>query len=649
MAPRGALRFALKGVLAILALALASELVLQAMAQLVADRDGQWREGARYRVLAMGDSHTWGSGVARADAYPAQLQRALDAREPGVYSVINRGLPGMSTAQLRNRFAVMMSRYRPDAIVIWCGANNRWNHAERDRTTTPTLLWLDGWLTRLRTYRLVRIFLHDWPLERVARERARDAWDVESLDRALDDEQRFTVRHDGVLERITHEKGANDDASLFDRTLGDLDAIAAMARAAGIELVLVTYPIDEDFFMLTNRAIREVAKRHRLPLVESPAALARIPREEQVWEWALHPDARLYGEVVADLLPTLVASRGGPARGSSRGCTDALAPLGPGFGRDGPHGAHREVLANPLSPDHAVSVFIPSGVAAPVPLVIFAHANGNPDPASYAGLIRHVVSRGHALVYPSHQIESKRHADRYGALWAGVGAAVEAHRDRFDLGRIGLVGHSYGAGALLQLAHRALVDQGWGSDGAFLFSMAPWYALGLEERDLAELPGHLKALFLVFEDDEVTDHRIAIAQRDELPDGVESDHLMLRTDRRGDCELPALHSVPQSGGLGGRDDAFDARAVYRLFDALGAYAFHGDALARRVALGRGDPAQVAMGSWSDGTPLRPLAWSARPAPARPESDYMFPKAAEAEWRRYGERSDESPPERAPGS
>ena len=128
---------------------LAIELVLQVAARVVPDRSGWWREEARYRVLALGDSHTWGSGVERAYAYPGQLQRVLDEREPGVYSVINRGLPGMSTTQLRHRFALLLSRYRPDAVVIWCGANNRWNHAERDRATTPLLLQLDGWLRLL--------------------------------------------------------------------------------------------------------------------------------------------------------------------------------------------------------------------------------------------------------------------------------------------------------------------------------------------------------------------------------------------------------------------------------------------------------------------------------------------------------------------
>lgn len=641
-----AARLALKVGLGLLGLVLVCELGLQALALIVPDRAGHWREGARYRVLSMGDSHTWGSGVERGEAYPAQLQRALDGHAPGLYSVINRGLPGMSTTQLRNRFALMLARYQPDAVVIWCGANNLWNHAERDRRTTSTRLWLDGWLSRLRLYRLARVWLHDRSLEKLAEaEAGEEAWGVEGHDRVVSDEQRFDVRHDGVVERITHQRGA-DDPRLFDRTLEDLEAMAATARAAGVALVLVTYPLEKEFFSEVNRAIREAARRQGLPVVESPEALARIPRAERSWKWALHPDERLYAEVAADLAPRIVGARSGGAAGdASMGCAELLAPLTEGFGAPGPHAVVREVMDDPHWPGRLVSVYRPRDVERP-PLVIFAHAHGNPDPESYAWFVHHVVSRGYALVYPSHQV-SEIHSERYAALWDGVRAAVDAHGERFDLTRVGLVGHSYGAGALLHLAHRALVEEGWGRDGAFLFSLAPWYALGLEGRDLGALPDHLKVLFLVFEDDGVTDHRMAIAQRALLGAEVESDHLMLRSDARGGCELPAQHSVPQSAGLGGRNDAFDARAVFRLFDALAAYAFSGNEEGRRVALGRGDPAQVSMGFWVDGTPLRPMAWSPDPEPARSESAYLFQQGAEAEWRRRGEAGVDAGPSDGP--
>jgi hypothetical protein len=111
--------------------------------------------------------------------------------------------------------------------------------------------------------------------------------------------------------------------------------------------------------------------------------------------------------------------------------------------------------------------------------------------------------------------------------------------------------------------------------------------------------------------------------------------------RRRD-RLPAPHTVPQSSGIGARDDALDERALYRLFDALTAYTVAGDAAGQRVAFGKGSPVQVGMGRWRDGTPLPPLVWSASPAPAQPEDRYIFRASQRAHWERYGEDTATTP-------
>jgi lysophospholipase L1-like esterase len=105
-------------------LVLAAEAVLQAASLLVGDRAGHWRPGASVRILAIGDSHTYGSSIAGNQSYPAQLQRLLDERAPGRFSVINLGIPGMSTTQVRQRLPANVARYGPDIVLVWCGANN---------------------------------------------------------------------------------------------------------------------------------------------------------------------------------------------------------------------------------------------------------------------------------------------------------------------------------------------------------------------------------------------------------------------------------------------------------------------------------------------------------------------------------------------
>jgi hypothetical protein len=318
-------------------------------------------------------------------------------------------------------------------------------------------------------------------------------------------------------------------------------------------------------------------------------------------------------------------------------CQDAVLPITSGFGSPGALGIRTLSFPNPDFPDLRVHVFLPRADGVRHPVILFAHANDVDDPDHYGSLLSHLASRGHAVIFSPYMIEIGRVEQRYDPLWSGFAEAVRRHRDELDLSRVGFVGHSFGAGALPWLAERALVGEGWGAEGAFLFAMAPWYALRMTDQRLARLPGHLKALVLVFEEDRVNDHRIAIDLYEALgvPDS-EKDYLVVRPDRKGACVLSAPHTVPQSRGLRARDDALDVHAVYRLLDALAAYAFEGDERGREVALGKGAEAQVAMGHWRDGTPLVPLLWRETPEPSRPEESYLFKHRDAAEWRSYEE-------------
>ncbi len=313
-------------------------------------------------------------------------------------------------------------------------------------------------------------------------------------------------------------------------------------------------------------------------------------------------------------------------------CRARIAPIGRGFGSPGPHAVEILTVANPEFPQSGVTLHRPVGLES-TPLIVFGHANGLADPRSYARLLQHIASRGYAVVYAAHQVDTERHEDRYRAFWSGVIAAVDQYRERLDLERVGFVGHSYGAGALPHIAHRALVGEGFGKRGALMLSMAPWYSFGMTGTQWSELPKHLEVLILSFEADEVTDHRIAIALHDTLT--VERNtYLTVRSDEHMGCELRADHSVPQTGGLGGRDDALDEYAIFRLFDALAASAFHDDPAATRIANGNGSRDQLAMGFWSDGIPVSPLQFSADPHPAKPQSAYLFKLADREAWQAY---------------
>jgi acyl-CoA thioesterase I len=96
------------------------------------------------RIVAYGDSLTAGFGVALADAFPAQLERALKKQGHNV-EVINAGVSGDTTAAALERFDWAV----PDGVhaaIIELGAND----ALRGQDPAQAKRNLDAILTRLK-------------------------------------------------------------------------------------------------------------------------------------------------------------------------------------------------------------------------------------------------------------------------------------------------------------------------------------------------------------------------------------------------------------------------------------------------------------------------------------------------------------------
>ncbi len=76
----------------------------------------------RPKIVAFGDSLTAGLGVAADEAYPAQLQRRLDALGFR-YRVVNAGVSGETTAGGVRRVPWIL-RGRPEIVILELGAND---------------------------------------------------------------------------------------------------------------------------------------------------------------------------------------------------------------------------------------------------------------------------------------------------------------------------------------------------------------------------------------------------------------------------------------------------------------------------------------------------------------------------------------------
>jgi dienelactone hydrolase len=288
-----------------------------------------------------------------------------------------------------------------------------------------------------------------------------------------------------------------------------------------------------------------------------------------------------------------------------------------------------------------------------LPLVVFTHGWGAVKSEHYQAWIDHIVRKGAIVVYPRYQENLRAKPATFTAnAIAGVRRAVDWLARQKDMpqpdpAQWATVGHSAGGVLAANLAVE-LPKAGLPAPAAVM-SIQPGVTRGPEGpvlplADLSRMAPTTLLLVLTGEDDELVgdrDARRIFEESTTLP-LTQKDLLQLRSDDHGSPALVATHRAPAAPLAGyeppqrrepkgfvrkriarkaterlaerGLDlnasskepavtDALDYHGTWKLFDALCAAAFANQL--RDIALG-GGPAQLGMGRWSDGTPVKPM-------------------------------------------
>jgi lysophospholipase L1-like esterase len=116
-----------------------------------------------HRVVALGDSFSWGVGVEFEDAWPQRLERGLSRHRGETWEVVSLARPGMNTVEEAEQLATEGLAYGPDLVVLGYCLNDSeddeaaevrrardWEALARERRTRPARL-----LDRSALYRLV--------------------------------------------------------------------------------------------------------------------------------------------------------------------------------------------------------------------------------------------------------------------------------------------------------------------------------------------------------------------------------------------------------------------------------------------------------------------------------------------------------------
>jgi lysophospholipase L1-like esterase len=111
-------------------------------------------EPVRLRILALGDSCTFGVGVEDGETWPARLQEILNRDGVGA-RVWNAGVPGYTAYQGAQLLAKRGAELAPDLVIASFGFNDRDLWSSRSDLETAAQLQRSGWTSLLERSRLV--------------------------------------------------------------------------------------------------------------------------------------------------------------------------------------------------------------------------------------------------------------------------------------------------------------------------------------------------------------------------------------------------------------------------------------------------------------------------------------------------------------
>ncbi len=243
------------------------------------------------------------------------------------------------------------------------------------------------------------------------------------------------------------------------------------------------------------------------------------------------------------------------------------------YGETGPYSVNRETIQNPLSGDD-VTVFLPKNVQTRVPVMFFSHGYNADYYQAYKSMCTHVASQGFAVVYSPYP-SAGGWSEQYDIMWRGFLQAADVYENSLDLNYVGFFGHSWGGGAVPNMALRG-IDRGWGKSGLLMFIMAPGRANGVNKYQLQSLDnGHL--IVQSFENDDIVPESLALKMFENI--GIPS------VDKAYYYVWGGEHADPTERSV----DNYDSLAIWAPLDALMDYTFNQNYNGRVYALdGQGD-------------------------------------------------------------
>lgn len=304
-------------------------------------------------------------------------------------------------------------------------------------------------------------------------------------------------------------------------------------------------------------------------------------------------------------------------------------PIFKGYGAPGKYSMQIDSVNNPAT-EHKVRLFTPKGVKGKLPVIVLLHGYSGPEYEFFEPLITHLVSHGYAIIYPPYPgmpgpTREEHILSKFTIVRKGLNIAFDTWKDKLDTTRVLVAGQSFGGGMVPAIGHDLLVKRKFGTKGAALFAMAPWYTYEITDSMYQEFPKHTQMLVQVYDEDVTNDHQMAVELYNSLPvPKDQKDYMILYGDQFEEQQMIANHFVPYGReNMYGDENLLDYYGVFRPFQALADYALKNDTLAYTYALGGGTEEQTFMGYWTPQRLYTPSRVTDAPYVTHPQLQYLF--------------------------
>jgi lysophospholipase L1-like esterase len=222
----------------------------------------------KWRILALGDSNTYGLYVDKSQAYPKVFEALWNANPDNMsrqVEVFNMGFPGMNSSKLVKDFRRMLWTFRPDVVTVMVGANDLWTMPETAKESPNRVDYLAAALWRAsRVYRFLYMMRRAVQIRQLDVTRA-PSIGIEAHGTARYGEEEFDF---SATKKPERDVPGWQPAEELTR---NLETLSAQATEFGAKLVFLTYAADSNFYSFANSVMRDTAKATGTPLIDVAA------------------------------------------------------------------------------------------------------------------------------------------------------------------------------------------------------------------------------------------------------------------------------------------------------------------------------------------------------------------------------------------